>query len=79
MKKGGAGGKYTWGALLSSGFDGAPSPVLDRNDPNYESGDDQEVEKMTSLQSAQVKAYKQAVSILPCPLFSGLCLMTLLL
>jgi programmed cell death protein 4 len=62
VKKGGAGGKYTWGGLMSSGLDGAASPVLDKNDPNYESGDDQEMEKMSTLQSQQVKAYKVAVS-----------------
>lgn len=38
VKKGGAGGKFTWGGLMSPGLDRAPSPVLDRNDPNYESG-----------------------------------------
>lgn len=63
VKKGGAGGKYTWGGLLAPGLDRAPSPILDRNDPNYESGDDGEMEQhMTSVQSQQVKQYKQAVS-----------------
>ena len=65
VKKGGAGGKFTWGGLMSPGLDRAPSPVLDRNDPNYESGDDGEMEQhMTAVQSQQVKQYKQSVSAL---------------
>ena len=44
VKKGGAGGKFTWGGLMSPGLDRAPSPVLDRNDPNYESGEPRKAE-----------------------------------
>ena len=66
VKKGGAGGKYTWGGLLAPGLDRAP--ILDRNDPNYESGDDGEMEQhMTTVQSQQVKQYKQAVSSASAP------------
>lgn len=35
-KKSGAGGKFTWGSMLTDGDEG--SEALDRNDPNYNSG-----------------------------------------
>lgn len=36
-KKGGAGGKYTWGAVLAEDQDGV---AVDHNDPNYDSDED---------------------------------------
>lgn len=65
VKKGGAGGKFTWGGLMASGMDRTASPIVDRNDPNYESGDDAEMERITSVQSQHVKQYKQLVSNAP--------------
>ena len=37
-KKSGAGGKYTWGSVYADGGEDGASPVLDPNDPNYDSG-----------------------------------------
>lgn len=43
-KKGGGGGKFTWGSMLSEAA--APVPgALDRNDPNYDSEEDAEVKE----------------------------------
>lgn len=39
-KKGGSGGKYTWGGLLEDEESGATDAVTDRRDPNYDSGED---------------------------------------
>eukprot|EP00892_Ulva_mutabilis_P003777 jgi/Ulvmu1/1771/UM118_0010.1 len=40
-KKKGAGGKFTWGAMLSEAAVGGDAPpALDRNDPNYDSEED---------------------------------------
>ncbi len=36
-KKSGAGGKFTWGSMLTDGDEAAGA--LDRNDPNYNSGE----------------------------------------
>ena len=66
MKKGGAGGKYTWGDLLAGAEAPAP-PVLDHNDPNYGSSDDEGAPAGGPVagspgQSQNVLAFKQAVS-----------------
>jgi hypothetical protein len=66
VKKGGAGGKYTWGDLLAGAEAPAP-PVLDHNDPNYGSSDDEAAPAGGQVagspgQSQNVLAFKQAVS-----------------
>jgi hypothetical protein len=38
-KKGGAGGKFTWGKVLADDSGGGPQ-ALDKDDPNYDSGED---------------------------------------
>lgn len=38
-KKGGAGGKGVWGAMLDEGAEGA---YMDKNDPNYDSAEEEE-------------------------------------
>jgi hypothetical protein len=43
-KKKGAGGKFTWGAMLSDAS-GAPQ-ALDKNDPNYDSDEDAVVKEV---------------------------------
>ena len=74
MKKGGGGGKFTWGALMSAGMERNASPVLDRNDPNYESEAEAGVMRSPSImQSQPVKRYKEAVRAHLC-IFSALCL-----
>ena len=67
VKKGGAGGKYTWGDLLAGAEAPAP-PVLDMNDPNYGSSDDESAPVGSLVagspgQSQNVLAFKQAVSL----------------
>ena len=64
MKKGGGGGKYTWGALMSAGMDRTALPVLDRNDPNYESDAEIGLLRAPSMQSQPLKRYKEAVRCL---------------
>ena len=61
VKKGGGGGKYTWGALMSTGMERTASPVLDRNDPNYESDAESGLLRTPSMQSQPLKRYKEAV------------------
>ena len=72
VKKGGGGGKYTWGALMSAGMDRNASPVVDRNDPNYESDAESGLLRAPSMQSQPLKRYKEAVRLFksclpPCP------------
>ncbi|CAL5223519.1 g6048 [Coccomyxa viridis] len=64
VKKGGGGGKYTWGALMSAGMDRTALPVLDRNDPNYESDAEIGLLRAPSMQSQPLKRYKEAVDAL---------------
>ena len=80
MKKGGAGGKYTWGGLLTGAEAPAP-PVLDANDPNYVSEDEGELPGAGGAamagngQSSAVQAYKKAVRVVkgwPARLHAGL-------
>ena len=61
VKKGGGGGKYTWGTLMSAGMDRTASPTLDRNDPNYESDAEIGLLRSPSMQSQPLKRYKEAV------------------
>ncbi|KAK9828666.1 hypothetical protein WJX72_001404 [[Myrmecia] bisecta] len=58
-KKGGAGGKFTWGSPLLD--DDRVTASVDRNDPNYSSDDDQHAVAYHSQKSVQIKIYKQAV------------------
>lgn len=62
-KKGGGGGKYTWGALLQQ-EEGVSA--LDRNDPNYDSDEDQAVliapNAGHSRLQEEVAAYKREVN-----------------
>lgn len=51
-KKKGAGGKFTWGSVLSEAADGGDSAALDRNDPNYDS----EEEASRAASAAQARA-----------------------
>ncbi|KAG2483606.1 hypothetical protein HYH03_017548 [Edaphochlamys debaryana] len=61
-KKAGAGGKWTWGSLLTNG---AGDETLDRNDPNYDSEEDEKhVVLLRNHQAAlrqEVAAYKEEV------------------
>ncbi|GFR42909.1 hypothetical protein Agub_g3905 [Astrephomene gubernaculifera] len=61
-KKGGGGGKYTWGSLLTNG---AGDEVVDRNDPNYDSEEDtRDVVLLRNHQAAvrqEVAAYKEHI------------------
>lgn len=72
-KKGGGGGKYTWGALLQQ-EEGVSA--LDRNDPNYDSEEDQAVlmnapnSSHTRLQE-EVAAYKREVNAIVEEYFSS--------
>ncbi|KAG2437004.1 hypothetical protein HYH02_011436 [Chlamydomonas schloesseri] len=70
-KKGGGGGKYTWGSLLTTGAE----DELDRNDPNYDSEEDEKhVVLMRNHQAAlkqEVVAYKEAVRTLVEEYFSS--------
>ncbi|KAL3152918.1 hypothetical protein ABBQ38_012224 [Trebouxia sp. C0009 RCD-2024] len=58
-KKGGAGGKYTWGSSFDN--ESPEAEKVDRNDPNYDSGDEKRALAFHSRKVEQVKAYKQAV------------------
>lgn len=60
-KKGGAGGKFTWGNVLAHGEEGVSA--LDRRDPNYDSDEERHVVLHTqqSRIKAEVQAYKQEV------------------
>jgi hypothetical protein len=58
VKKGGSGGKFTWGSVLDTD-EGLAS--LDKNDPNYDSDGDGAIAFHTQ-KSVQIKIYKQAVS-----------------
>ncbi|XP_020690190.1 uncharacterized protein LOC110105147 [Dendrobium catenatum] len=57
VKKDGAGGKGTWGKLLDTGS-AAP---LDRNDPNYDSGEEP-YQLMGATVSSPIDDYKKAVA-----------------
>ncbi|KAG0492812.1 hypothetical protein HPP92_006210 [Vanilla planifolia] len=57
VKKDGAGGKGTWGKLLDTGVDGH----LDRNDPNYDSGEEP-YELVGATVSSPLVDYKKAVA-----------------
>ncbi|XP_051123196.1 MA3 DOMAIN-CONTAINING TRANSLATION REGULATORY FACTOR 1 [Andrographis paniculata] len=59
VKKDGAGGKGTWGKLLDTGGESC----LDRNDPNYDSGEDP-YELIGSTVSDPLDEYKKAVASL---------------
>ncbi len=67
VKKGGGGGKFTWGTLMSAGMDRTASPTLDRNDPNYESDAEIGLLRTPSMQSQPLKRYKEAVRCLLSP------------
>ncbi|DBB15681.1 TPA: hypothetical protein ACH3X3_003889 [Trebouxia sp. C0006] len=58
-KKGGAGGKYTWGTSYDN--ESPEADKLDRNDPNYDSGEERHALAFHSRKVEQLKAYKQAV------------------
>lgn len=45
-KKNGAGGKGVWGAMLDQ--DASPG-YLDKNDPNYDSGEDEPVQELPEI------------------------------
>lgn len=59
-KKAGSGGKFTWGALSES--DGVA--VLDKSDPNYDSGDDKQTVVYRSKMKEEVDSYKRRVRLL---------------
>ncbi|KAF6262938.1 armadillo-type protein [Scenedesmus sp. NREL 46B-D3] len=71
-KKGGAGGKFTWGRLLE-GEEGVSA--LDRNDPNYDSDEERSVlmaaNTSHSRVQAEVAAYKQEVTAIVEEYFSS--------
>ena len=48
---------------MSAGMDPHAPPVLDRNDPNYESDAENGLLRSPSMQSQPVKRYKEAVSL----------------
>lgn len=56
VKKAGSGGKFTWGALSES--DGVA--VLDKSDPNYDSGDEKHIVYRTKLRE-EVGIFKTRV------------------
>lgn len=59
-KKGGGGGKFTWGDAIRDGQDAVSS--LDRNDPNYDSEDEDDVRYRTNQKLQQeVMDYKTEV------------------
>lgn len=58
-KKAGSGGKFTWGALSES--DGVA--VLDKSDPNYDSGDDKRAVVYRSKIQEEVDSYKRRVRL----------------
>ncbi|WIA38524.1 hypothetical protein OEZ86_001845 [Tetradesmus obliquus] len=71
-KKGGAGGKFTWGRMLE-GEEGVSA--LDRNDPNYDSDEERSVlmaaNSSHSRVQAEVAAYKQEVNAIVEEYFSS--------
>eukprot|EP00879_Flechtneria_rotunda_P004521 GHRR01004776.1.p1 GENE.GHRR01004776.1~~GHRR01004776.1.p1 ORF type:complete len:295 (+),score=104.22 GHRR01004776.1:159-1043(+) len=72
-KKGGGGGKFTWGSLLE-GEEGVSA--LDRNDPNYDSDEERAVQLQApnaahTRVKAQVAAYKQEVTAIVEEYFSS--------
>jgi hypothetical protein len=60
VKKGGGGGKFTWGSALTDSYD---APALDSHDPNYDSDEDRAVVYETKHDQfkADVEAFKQQV------------------
>lgn len=60
-KKGGGGGKYTWGSALQPVEPGAAA--LDKNDPNYDT-DEEDPAWLESERSLQIKEYKHTVESL---------------
>lgn len=59
-KKGGGGGKYTWGTILEGG-EGSPA-AIDKNDPNYNSEEEQKVVYKSSADiREEVQKYKMRV------------------
>ena len=58
-KKGGAGGKYTWGGMLAEAQDGV---AIDHNDPNYDSDDDGMPVSLRYEYAEDLEGYKLAVS-----------------
>lgn len=58
-KKGGGGGKFTWGSSYDN--ESTESEQVDRNDPNYDSGEEKHALAFHSRKTEQIKAYKQAV------------------
>lgn len=73
-KKGGGGGKFTWGSLLE-GEDGVTA--LDRNDPNYDSDEERAAVLLQASGAAQgrlqaeVAAYKRGVAAIVEEFFSS--------
>ena len=66
-KKGGAGGKYTWGGMLTEDQDG--NVATDHNDPNYDSDEDGMAVSLQYEYAEDLQAYKLAVKLcssLPC-------------
>ena len=57
---------------MSAGMDPHAQPVLDRNDPNYESDGENGLLRSPSMQSQLVKRYKETVSLLPCKLLASM-------
>ncbi|GAB4818113.1 hypothetical protein N2152v2_005159 [Parachlorella kessleri] len=58
-KKSGAGGKFTWGKLVTDGEE--EGGAMDRNDPNYNSEEEASV-AFHQPRTSEIQAYKQAVS-----------------
>ena len=62
MKKGGGGGKFTWGNVLTDNYD---TPALDAADPNYDSDEDASHQVVYATKhdqfKAEVEAFKQQV------------------
>lgn len=59
VKKGGAGGKFTWGNMMTD-QETQLQGSLDKNDPNYDSEEDKTV-SYHSQKTLQIKLYKKAV------------------
>lgn len=66
-KKGGGGGRFTWGSLLD---EEVPAGALDRHDPNYDSSEEPGL-TFQERASAQVAAYRRAVAALLAEYFAG--------
>ncbi|PSC74724.1 Programmed cell death 4 [Micractinium conductrix] len=61
VKKGGGGGKYTWGSQLVSDGD----ETVDPNDPNYDSGDDSgRAVSFQEERTTQIVVFKKALAML---------------